>query len=124
MAKRVSPCAFEIGTQAYLASLQREPGYAALLQGITDPVYLLGHVTAQRVLRRHPNSRLTLSKTEDTAFFIKSRVVEVVPALPIALCLVAADRLFHSFMSALGLGQNTPLGRSGPWPELLQLLGT
>lgn len=59
---------FEVGTQAYLASLQREPSYAALLQGITDPVYLLGHVTAQRVLRRHPNSRLTLSKAEDTAF--------------------------------------------------------
>ena len=32
--------------------------------------------------------------------------------------------LFHSFMSALGLGQNTPLGRSGPWPELQQLFGT
>ena len=65
---------FEIGTQAYLASLQREPGYAALLQGITDPVYLLGHVTAQRVLRRHPHSRLTLSSAEDTAFLYQKAV--------------------------------------------------
>lgn len=82
---------FEIGTQAYLASLQREPGYAALLQGITDPVYLLGHVTAQRVLRRHPNSRLTLSKAEDTAFFYQKAVSWKWYLLYPRLCLVAAD---------------------------------
>ena len=31
--------------------------------------------------------------------------------------------LFHSFMSALGLGQNTPLGRSGPGQNFYNCLG-
>lgn len=56
------------GTQAYLERLQSQPDSAAILQGIADPTYLLIHVTAQQVLRRHAHGPIALYKAEDTAF--------------------------------------------------------
>lgn len=83
---------FEVGTEAYLASLQSQPDYAELLQGIPDPVYLLGHVTAQRVLRQgHHSLRLALLKAEDTAFFYQKALRWKWYLLYPRLCLVPAD---------------------------------
>ncbi len=83
---------FEVGTQAYLSALQAEPGYAELLQGIPDPVYLLGHVTAQRVLRQGGAAyRLALAKAEDTAFFYQKALRWKWYLLYPRLCLVPAD---------------------------------
>lgn len=63
------------GTQAYLHRLREEPdGGAAVLQGISDPVYLLIHVAAQRVLRRNNGFRLVLLRAEDTAYFYQQKL--------------------------------------------------
>ena len=83
---------FEVGTAAYLAARQAEPGWTQLLQGIPDPVYLLGHVTAQRVLRRDgATHRLALAQAEDTAFFYQKAVGWKWYLLYPRLCLVPAD---------------------------------
>jgi hypothetical protein len=63
----------EIGTPAYLERLRADrDGGAELLQGIADPAYLLIHVAAQKVLRRHNACRLAVLKAEDTAFFYQN----------------------------------------------------
>ncbi|MCP4519347.1 MAG: capsular biosynthesis protein, partial [Delftia sp.] len=54
------------GPEAYLQRLQSRHDAAEVLQGIPDPNYLLIHVTAQQVMRRLPDARLTLFKAEDT----------------------------------------------------------
>ena len=59
----------EVGPTAYLARLRQSENAAAVFQGIRDPEYLLIHVTAQQVLRRANDFRLTLLRAEDTAFF-------------------------------------------------------
>lgn len=83
---------FEVGTAAYLAARQAEPGWTQLLQGIPDPVYLLGHVTAQRVLRRDGAAhRLALVRAEETAFFYQKAVGWKWYLLYPRLCLVPAD---------------------------------
>lgn len=83
---------FELGTAAYLAARRAEPGWEALLQGIPDPVYLLGHVTAQRVLRQGGGThRLALARAEDTAFFYQKAVGWKWYLLYPRLCLVPAN---------------------------------
>lgn len=79
------------GTTPYLQALQQQPGGTASLQGIPDPQYLLIHVTAQQVLRRHSGFRLALLKAEDTAFFYQKAVRWKWYLLYPRLCLVPAE---------------------------------
>lgn len=79
------------GAAAYLQALQQQPEGMASLQGIPDPHYLLIHVTAQQVLRRHNAFRLALLKAEDTAFFYQKSVRWKWYLLYPRLCLVPAE---------------------------------
>lgn len=79
------------GTVAYLQALQAQPEGAVTLQGIPDPQYLLIHVTAQQVLRRHNAFRLALLKAEDTAFFYQKAVRWKWYLLYPRLCLVRSE---------------------------------
>ncbi len=79
------------GSVPYLQALQQQPEGVASLQGIPDPQYLLIHVTAQQVLRRHNAFRLALLKAEDTAFFYQKSVRWKWYLLYPRLCLVRAE---------------------------------
>jgi hypothetical protein len=79
------------GPTPYLQALRHQPDGAAMLQGIPDPQYLLIHVTAQQVLRRHNAYRLALLKAEDTAFFYQKAVRWKWYLLYPRLCLVRAE---------------------------------
>lgn len=81
----------EVGTQAYLDHLRKQPEAAEWLQNIPDPVYLLGHVTAQMVLRRDSGLRLAVLKAEDTAFFYQKALGWKWYLLYPRLCLVPAE---------------------------------
>lgn len=80
----------EQGTDAYLAQLRGLPSGAALLQGITDPEYLLIHVAAQQVLRRGNAYHLSLLCAEDTAYFYQKALFWKWYLLYPRLCLMTA----------------------------------
>ncbi|MBS0294235.1 MAG: capsular biosynthesis protein [Proteobacteria bacterium] len=77
------------GSDAYLAELRGQPFAAELLQGITDPEYLLIHVAAQRVLRRGNDYLLSLLCAEDTAYFYQKALFWKWYLLYPRLCLMA-----------------------------------
>lgn len=79
---------FEKGVASYLEELGDS---SELLQGIPDPIYLLGHVTAQRVLRRNNDFRLALVKAEDTAYFYQKILRWKWYLLYARLCLVKGE---------------------------------
>jgi Mannosyltransferase OCH1 and related enzymes len=81
----------EEGEQRYLQALQAQAGGRQVLQGITDPAYLLIHVAAQQVLRRPNGFRLALLRAEDTAFFYQQAVWWKWYLLYPRLCLVPAE---------------------------------
>lgn len=78
------------GTTAYLQRLQALPGWTDLQQGITDPQYLLIHITAQQVLRRDGHFRMALYKAEDTAYYYHRSLRWKWYLLYPQLCLAAA----------------------------------
>jgi len=97
------------GTPAYLERLQSQPDSAAILQGIADPTYLLIHVTAQQVLRRHAHGPLALYRAEDTAFHFHAALRWKWYLLYPQLCRVPAPAVLPPLVKLRG-GERRHLG--------------
>jgi hypothetical protein len=65
--------AMALGDQAYLDELASRRVLDKIVQKLTDPAYLIIHVTGQVVLHDQGRYRISLTRAEDSAYFYQQR---------------------------------------------------